>query len=420
MPPPIALVDCNNFYASCERVFQPKLRGRPVVVLSNNDGCVIARSNEAKALGIDMGAPWHLNREKFEREGVIVRSSNYTLYGDMSGRVMRTLGGFVPDIEIYSIDEAFLSLAGMEDRMDRQMREARAAVLQWTGIPVSVGIAPTKTLAKVANRLAKKTPESGGVLALMTEAEQTAALAGLKLTDLWGLASRMEARLRDIGVTTPLQLRDTDPKRIRTHFSVVLERMVLELQGISCMALELEAADRQTTMASRSFGRPVVTLTDMREAVATYISRAAEKMRRDGLVTPALQVFVTTNRFREQDKQYTGQHTVHLPVATSDTTRLIKAALHGLERIWQPGFSYKKAGVVCLDLHRAETVQGTLFHAPDSPERVQLMAGLDALNKRYGRGTVGFAVGGLKQTWALRSEQKSAAYTTNWKDLLQV
>lgn len=184
MPPPIALVDCNNFYASCERVFQPKLRGRPVVVLSNNDGCVIARSNEAKALGIAMGAPWHLNRETFEREGVIVRSSNYTLYGDMSGRVMRILGSFVPDIEIYSIDEAFLSLAGLEDRMDRQMREARAAVLQWTGIPVSVGIAPTKTLAKVANRIAKKTPESGGVLALMNEAEQTAALAGLKLTDL--------------------------------------------------------------------------------------------------------------------------------------------------------------------------------------------------------------------------------------------
>lgn len=333
---------------------------------------------------------------------------------------MCILGSFVPDIEIYSIDEAFLSLAGLEDRMDRQMREARAAVLQWTGIPVCVGIAPTKTLAKVANRIAKKTPESGGVLALMNEAEQTAALTGLKLTDLWGLASRTEARLRDIGVTTPVQLRDMDTKWIRSQFSVVMERMVLELQGVPCLELELEHADRQTIMASRSFGRPVVALAYMQEAVATYISRAAEKMRREGLVTPALQVFVTTNRFRDQDKQYTGQHTVHLPVATSDTTRLIKAALHGLERIWQPGFSYKKAGVVCLDLHRAETVQGTLFHAPDSLERMQLMAGLDALNKRYGRGTVGFAAGGLKQTWALRSEQMSAAYTIQWQELLSI
>ncbi|TCQ02114.1 DNA polymerase V [Rhizobium sp. PP-F2F-G36] len=387
-------------------------------MLSNNDGCVIARSNEAKALGIDMGAPWHLNREKFEREGVFVRSSNYTLYGDLSRRVMQVLARFAPELEIYSIDEAFMSLAGIADPVVL-MRHAQAAVLKEVGIPVSIGIAPTKTLAKVANRIAKKTPGTGGVLALVSETEQVAALAGIKLTDLWGLASRMEARLRDIGVTTPLRFRDTDPKWIRSQFGVVMERMVLELQGIPCLELELEQADRQTIMSSRSFGRQVVKLTDMQEAVASYISRAAEKMRKGGLVTPALQVFVTTNRFREQDRQYTGQHTVHLPVATSDTTRLIRAALHCVERIWQPGLSYKKAGVVCLDLHRAETVQGTLFHAPDSPERVQLMAGLDALNKRYGRGTVGFAAGGLKQPWALRSEQKSAAYTTNWAELLQ-
>lgn len=415
----IALVDCNNFYASCERVFQPALRGKPVVVLSNNDGCVIARSNEAKALGIEMGAPWHLNRERFAKEGVIVRSSNYTLYGDMSSRVMRVLGEAAPELEIYSIDEAFLGLSGLSDPV-AHMRAVRSTVLQWTGIPVSVGIAPSKTLAKVANRLAKKAPEAGGVLMLMDEASQTAALARLELTDLWGLAGRIATQLRDIGVTTPLELRDSDPKWIRSHFSVVMERMVLELQGHACIGLEDGSPDRQSIMASRSFGRPVETLEEMREAVATYVSRAAEKMRRQDLVTPALQVFINTNRFREQDAQYYGHHTVHLPVATADTGRLIRAALHGLACIWKQGPRYKKAGVVCLDLHREDTVQAGLFHAPDSAETRELMAILDQLNQRYGRGTVAFAAGGIQKGWKLRSEQKSPAYTTRWAELLKV
>lgn len=420
MSAPIALVDCNNFYASCERVFQPTLRGKPVVVLSNNDGCVIARSNEAKALGIAMGAPWHLNRDTFAKQGVIVRSSNYSLYGDMSARVMKILGEQAPEIEIYSIDEAFLGLGGLETRMVAHMRDARAAVLQWTGIPVSVGIAPSKTLAKVANRIAKKTPECGGVLALMGEAEQTAALGTLELTDLWGLAGRMETRLQALGITTPLQLRDADPKWIRSQFSVVMERMVLELRGQACLQLEDAVAARQTIMASRSFGRPVETLDEMEEAVATYISRAAEKMRRQNLVTPALQVFLITNRFREDEPQYSGQHTVHLPIATADTSRLIRGALHGVRQIWREGYRYKKAGVVCLDLHPAERIQETLFHQADSMERRQLMASLDALNQRFGRGTVSFAAGGTRKAWALRSDQRSQAYTTKWTELLRV
>lgn len=333
MPAPIALVDCNNFYASCERVFQPALRGKPVVVLSNNDGCVIARSNEAKALGVEMVAPWHFNRDRFAKDGVIVRSSNYTLYGDMSGRVMTVLADHAPELEIYSIDEVFIGLAGLEGRAEGHMREARATVLRWTGIPVSVGIAPSKTLAKVANRVAKRTPESGGVLSLMTEAEQAAALEKLELTDLWGLARRLAARLQELGITSPLQLRDSDPKWIRAHFSVVMERMVLELQGIPCLELEHGSPERKSIMASRSFGRPVETLAEMQEAVATYISRAAEKMRRQNLVTPALQVFINSNRFRIEDAQYCGQHTVQLPVATADTRRLIRAALHGLSHL---------------------------------------------------------------------------------------
>jgi DNA polymerase V len=417
MPAPIALVDCNNFYASCERVFQPALRGRPVVVLSNNDACVIARSNEAKALGIAMGAPWHLNRERFEQEGVIVRSSIYTLYGDMSGRVMKVLADFAPELEIYSIDEAFVGLAGMADP-EAHMRRARATVLQWTGIPVSVGIAPSKTLAKVANRVAKKTSESLGVLSLMDEPSQTAALAKLELTDLWGLAGRIEKRLQALGIRTPLELRDALPKWVRSQFSVVMERMVLELRGLPCFELEDGTPDRQSIMASRSFGRPVEVYGEMQEAVTTYVSRAAEKLRRQDLVTPALQVFVNTNRFRTEDAQYYGQHTVHLPVATSDTSRLIRAALHGLSCVWKPGVRYKKAGVVCLDLHPAGNVQGGLFHTADTPARRGLMADLDNLNRRYGRGTVAFAAGGIQKAWQLRSDQRSPAYTTRWDELL--
>lgn len=416
----LALVDCNNFYASCERVFQPALRGRPVVVLSNNDGCVIARSNEAKALGIAMGAPWHLNRDLFAREGVIVRSSNYSLYGDMSARVMRILADQAPEVEIYSIDEAFLDLAGFGDRAEEHMRAVRQLVLAWTGIPVSVGIAPTKTLAKVANRLAKKRAASGGVLVLADEACQTEALAQLELTDLWGVGGRLAQRLAALGIATPLALRAADAKFLRQHCSVVMERMVLELRGMPCLGLEIHTPDRQTIMASRSFGRPVEARRELEEAVATYISRAAEKMRRRNLVTSAVTVFTHSNRFKPEERQYSGTHTVHLPVATSDTSRLLKAALHGVARIWQPGIRYKKAGVICLDLQPAARAQPGLFHDVDSAERQALMAALDSLNFRYGRGAVGFATAGTRQAWSLRSDKRSPRFTTRWNELLEV
>jgi nucleotidyltransferase/DNA polymerase involved in DNA repair len=276
---PIALVDCNNFYVSCERVFQPELRGKPVVVLSNNDGCVIARSNEAKALGIATGAPWHLHRDRFEAAGVIVRSSNYTLYGDMSARVMEVLSQFTPDLEIYSIDEAFLGMAGFGARLESHARTLRAAVLQWTGIPVSVGIAPTKALAKVANHDAK----------------------------------------------------------------------ALELRGVACLDFEHVTPDRKSIMASRSFGRPVTALPELREAVASYTARAAEKLRRQQLAAAHLMVFIETNRFKPGDAQGYAARPVRLPVATSDSGKLISAALAGLAAIWRDGYRYKKAGVVLLD-----------------------------------------------------------------------
>lgn len=420
MGAPIALVDCNNFYASCERLFQPALRGRPVIVLSNNDGCVIARSNEAKALGIAMGEPWHVIREKYWREDLVVRSSNYTLYGDLSARVMNVLADFSPELEIYSIDEAFLGMGGFERQLDVHARRMRATVLQWTGIPVSVGMAPTKTLAKVANRTAKKDLASGGVCALLTIDEQTAALARLELTDLWGVAGRIAARLGDVGITTPLQLRDADPRFIRERFSVVLQRTVLELQGTPCIGLEQVSPDRKSVMASRSFGQPVTSLDELGQAVAAHTGRAAEKMRRQDLATTGVTVFLNTNRFRQDLPQYSPSRAIRLPVASADTAKLLSAAMQALQTIYRPGFAYVKAGVLFPELVPADAVQGDLWTLSDSPARHELMATMDALNARFGRGTLAF--GGAKKAapWHLRKDHASPHFTTDWRQLLPV
>jgi DNA polymerase V len=418
MPAPIALVDCNNFYASCERVFQPDLRGRPVVVLSNNDGCVIARSNEAKALGIEMGEPWHLCRDKYR--GVIVRSSNYTLYGDMSARVMRVLSGFTPDLEVYSIDEAFLSLAGFEARLAPHAQALRETVGDWTGIPVSVGIAPSKTLAKVANRAAKKNPDSGGIGILLTEAEQTAALEKIVLTDLWGVGGRIAARLLALGIDTPLALRDSDPRFIRAQFSVVMERMVHELRGVPCIDFEMVAPDKKSIIASRSFGRSVRALDELREAVASFTARAAEKMRRQQLATDRIVVMAHTNEHRRDLPQYYGQRQIELAVASADTGRLIAAAMVALEALFRPGYAYVKAGVMFPVLTPAARVQGDLFGAPDTARSQTLMRVVDRLNSRYGRGSVTYATQGRQRRWKLRSEHLSQRYTTCWEELLSV
>ncbi len=415
-----ALVDCNNFYASCERVFQPALRGRPVVVLSNNDGCVIARSNEAKALGIDMGAPWHLYKGRFAEQGVEVRSSNYTLYGDMSARVMRVLADFTPELEVYSIDEAFLDLSGFADGLEARARDLQHTVVQWTGIPVSVGIGSTKLLAKVANRFAKREPHADGVKALLDPAAQDDALARIELTDLWGVARRLAARLAADGITTPLELRAADPAVIRQRFGVVLQRMVLELRGISCLPLELMTPDRKSIVSSRSFGRLITARPEVEEAVAAFASRAAAKMRRQGLACGSLAVFVETNPFREQDPQYRASQGITLPVATADTAKLIAAAQRGLATIWRQGFRYKKAGIMLLDLVKANTVGSGLFDRQDDPGSRARMRALDTLNGRFGRDTVTFATIARSRPWRLRSDMLSARYTTHWDELLQV
>jgi DNA polymerase V len=419
MTDPIALVDCNNFYASCERLFEPRLRGRPVVVLSNNDGCVIARSNEAKALGIGMGDPWHLNKEKFAQHGVIVRSSNYTLYGDLSSRVVEVLRGFTPELEVYSIDEAFLSLRGFADPQ-AHAAGLRKTVLQWTGIPVSVGIAPTKTLAKVANRLAKKGQGRDGVHALMSEAEQTQALAQLDLTDLWGVAGRLAKRLAELGISTPLQLRGADPAILRTHLGVVVQRLAMELRGVPCQGLSLAAPANKTIIASRSFGRTVTQQHELDEAVAAHIARAAEKLRRQSLAANAVMVFAHTNPFREQDRQYSASRTIGLPVASADTITLTRAALQAAAQIWRPGYRYKKAGITLLGLCAAGAVQGDLWTGPDSPRRQALMRAVDRINADHGRDTMRLAASGIGRGWSLRSEQRSPRYTTDWDEILCV
>jgi DNA polymerase V len=415
----LALVDCNNFYASCERVFQPKLRGQPVVVLSNNDGCVIARSNEAKALGVEMGSPWHLNKEFFAKHRVIVRSSNYTLYGDMSGRVMNILAGFTPDLEIYSIDEAFLSMAGFETRLERHALELRATVQQWTGIPVSVGVAATKTLAKVANRVAKKSPDRAGIFVMLEAADVDAGLGATALRDLWGVARRTEARLLALDIRTPLQLRDSDPRYMREQFSVVMERMVLELRGMACIGLEETTPDKKSIIASRSFGRAVLSIEEMREAVASYAARAAEKMRRQDLVTSHLTVFVETNPFRLQDQQYHASRSIRLPVASADTGKLTHAALRALEAVYKPDYRYKKAGIMLLDLHKAEKAQPGLFDPVDDAASLARMTAIDALNKKFGQ-AVWYASAGTRKQWAMKRERISGRYTTSWDELLTV
>lgn len=414
-----ALVDCNNFYASCERLFEPRLRGKPVVVLSNNDGCVIARSNEAKALGIGMGEPWHLNKQKFAKAGVVVRSSNYTLYGDISARVMIVLKSLAPGVEVYSIDEAFLDLNGIAD-CESFGRHVRESVFKWTGIPVSVGIAPSKTLAKVANHRAKKVPEYHGVCGLLDVNSQIDALEGLALDDLWGVAGRMASRLERFGIVSPLALRGASSDAVRAEFGVVMERMVHELNGISCSPLVQVVAANKSIVASRSFGKAVTSPIELMEAVSSHVERAGEKLRRQGLCASTIRVFVMTNRFKPDQPQYYGTRTVHLPVSTADSARLLAAARHCLRKIWRTGYSFKKAGVELADLVPRTAVQGSLWSNPDTERREALMKAVDGLNNQLGRNTVHFASTGVDRSWRLRCEHRSNRFTTSWEELLEV
>ena len=417
MPPVFALVDCNNFYASCERVFNPSLDGQPIVVLSNNDGCVVARSNEAKALGIRMGVPEFQIRPLLRAQQVRVFSSNYRLYGDMSQRVMETLEQFCPDLEIYSIDEAFLSLSGFTSRdLTAYGRTICATVKQWTGIPVSVGIAETKTLAKIANRVAKRTPDTGGVCDLLSCADRDAVLGRIAVDQVWGIGPSHARLLTQHGITTALQLRAADDQWIRKHLGIVGLRLLMELRGVSCLDLEECPSPKQSLTCSRSFGTLVTTVAEIEEAVSAYTSRAAEKLRRGGLAATVLTVFLMTNEFKDEP-QYRNALTVTLPMATDNSHELIRSALQGMRTLYRDGYRYKKAGVMLTGLLPVSQVQTDMFDQQDRVRSTRLMLALDAVNDRWGAGTLAYASSGLAPSWTTQFHRRSPAYTTDWNEL---
>ncbi len=441
-----ALCDCNSFYCSCERLFRPELRDKPVVVLSNNDGCIVALTPEAKTLGLIMGTPFFQVREQIERQGVAVFSSNYELYGDMSARVMATLAEHAPRIERYSIDEAFIELDGMQPGSLMNFGKGlRRTVRQWTGIPIGVGIAPTKTLAKIANNAAKRS--GAGVCVLdpaTTEGKEL--LARLPCEKIWGIARRLAWRLEDkLGVGGPpppdppappgrggrlyatrggrpaASLAAANRRAVRQHLGVVGERIVWELNGVSCLELEEIEDPRKNICCSRSFGEPVEDYESLRQAVATHATRAGEKLRRQGLAATSIAVFLMTNRFRPDRPQYNPQLGRELLIPTSFTPELIGEATEILRRIYRPGFRYVKAGVLCFGLVPDSEKQQHLFRG-QTPEQAakekRLMVAVDALNLYYGRGTVKSASVGLgEKPWHMQRARKSPYYTTRVEDL---
>jgi DNA polymerase V len=417
----IGLIDANNFYVSCERLFRPDLQAQPVVVLSNNDGCVISRSNEIKALGIPMAAPLFQVQELLDQHQASVFSSNFALYADLSARVMSILEEVAPRVEVYSIDEAFLDFSGIQDssKTAQHIRDRIAACL---GIPTCIGIAPTKTLAKVANHLAKKNPRYKGVCILEKASDIEAVLETFPIEDIWGIGRRIAARLKARGIKTAEELKQMDSRWVRQHFTVVGERLVYELNGISCLHLEAEIQSRHSIQVSRSFSTPLTQLAAIREAVASYATRLAGKLRQHHLKTTTLVVSVCTNRFQVRNRHYYNSILINLPTALNDDSRLITASIQGLEAIFKPGFAYHKAGIVALELIPLTAIQLTLFDpkGEGSAKAQQISRALDKINQRYGRGTVHMAACGPRLSWRDKKSRKSPSYTTSWRQLPKV
>ena len=415
--PLYALVDCNNFYVSCERLFAPKLEGKPVIVLSNNDGCAVSRSAEAKALGIKMGVPLFKIKDLVKTAGVIVRSSNYALYGDLSARVDEVLSQFSPRIENYSIDESFLDLSDLPPAADVQAlgKDIRATVLRWTGIPTCVGIGPTKTLAKLANHIAKTTPAAQGVYQLVP-AQAEAVFARIDVGEVWGVGAASAARLRAIGVNSVLDLKHLDPHIARKALTVVGERIVRELNGIPCLDLERDPKPKQATAVTRSFGKAVTSYRQMEEAISFYAARAGEKLRAAKQECCYLTVFIRTHAFND-DPKYSASQSSRLPVPSHDSRVLMDYALPLLKSIWRDGYRYAKAGIILNELVPEGSGQGHLFQTSPTAKSSAVMHVMDTLNKRMGRGTIIQAATGLKRYWALRADYRSPSYTSRWSDL---
>lgn len=423
-----ALVDGNNFYVSCERAFRPALLNRPVVVLSNNDGCAIARSNEAKALGIRMGHPWFQIRDEWPDAGVIALSANFTLYGDMSSRMHAIAAGMGPHQEIYSIDESFLDVSGMRDLIPRG-HVVRDRILQWIGVPCGIGIGATKTLAKLANHVAKSADRKPGSypvdlarvcnLSSLPASDLDAVLAATDVGEVWGFGPRISTQLREAGITNVLQAARMDPATVRRRWSVVVERTVRELQGQPCIPLSPVSASKKEIACTRSFGAPVTDYNGLMQAVTEFTTRAAEKLRTQGSRAGQIYVFVHTSPFRKNDKQYSQGTVVPLERPSADTAELIASALRGLRAIYRAGYRIAKTGVMLLDLQDASVEQGELdlLTSSDTKDSTRLMSALDSINDRYGKGTLRFASAGAQRevrAWEMKQERRTPAYTTDW------
>lgn len=422
----IVMADCNNFYVSCERMFNPALVNRPVVVLSNNDGCAIARSNEAKALGIKMGAPYFEWRGLAKAKGVKVLSSNYELYGDLSARVLDSLSDFSPEIEAYSIDEAFLQLDTSRGRSFSEIgREIRERVFRHTGIPISVGIAPTKTLAKVANHFAKRSEKAAGVLDLTPKKYQEVALGRLPVCEVWGVGRRYTAMLNAAGITTALELRQANDEWIRKRMSIVGVRTVHELRGKPCLPIETVPPAKKMVTCSRTFGAATSSFQEVRAAVAFFVSRAAGKLRRQKLAAGNITVFLSTDRFRADDPQYSNSATLNVAPKSDCTMELTALAIKALEtkplvRFFRESFAIRKAGVTLAALDPVDTLTRRLWDDAQYEHRRQLMAAMDRINQRFGHDAVRCGLYLSEGTWRTRAEMLSPAYTTRWEDVCHV
>ena len=418
-----ALVDINNFYVSCERAFAPRLEKQAMVVLSNNDGCAVARSAEVKSLGIKTGAPWHQFKDLAKKHHIEAYSSNYTLYGDMSNRVVSILQEFSPNIEVYSIDESFLrieSVAHLHGGPQAMAQTMKTRLKEWVGLPSCVGIGSSKTLAKFANHLAKKIPSFNGVcdLSQMSTEECLQWMSEMEVQEVWGIGSRLAKKLHLLNIHTVLDLRRASPKDMRQQFGVVIERTCQELRGISCLQLTEISPPQQQIMASRSFGKPILKLSDLGEAVANHTARASEKLRSQSSLAGAVHVFIHTNPFNQTDLQYQQSITISLDEPSDDLLILTNAAMKALKLIYKDGYKYKKAGVMLTFLSGKATRQQSLFEDNEiKGQSTQLMSVLDSINQQFGRNTLRSAATGTKKTWAMRSNNRSPNYTTQWDEL---
>jgi len=414
----IALVDCNNFYASCERVFQPHLENKPIVVLSNNDGCVIARSNEAKALGIKMGVPAFKMQNIFDQKNVRVFSTNFALYGDLSNRVMQILSQEAPAIEVYSIDEAFLNLSGVT-KLNQFSIDLRAKVKQWTGIPVSIGVAPTKTLAKVANHVAKKYKKEG-VFVLKNENTINEVLRHISVDELWGVGRQYAKFLSNRGFVTAHDLVHADESWVKKNLTINGLRMIKELKGVSCYSLEHRPPRKKNICTSRSFGMEVKDLFELEEAVASYSAICAMKLRKENSLATSLLVFIKTNPFKDLNHQHNVCQKAVFDIPTNDSMDIAKQSLKLLKRMYKQGFSYKKAGVIVGDIVPDNNRQLSLFDQRNIFKKQRVMKALDQINTRMGRNKVRLAIQGFDRKWRLKQEKLSPCYTTRFSDMLNV